>query len=441
RIRKALARVKGAYAIAVICIHEPDTIVVAKNASPLVLGVNEYMGIIASDIPALLAHTRDVMILDEGELAIVRPGSIQVKSIEDGSPIERETRRIDWSPVMAEKAGHKHFMHKEIHEQPRAVIDTVRGRLLQSGNDVSLDGIDLDRLAAAKRVIFTACGTSWHACLVGRLLLEDLANMAAEVELASELRYRNPLLGPDTLVVAVSQSGETADTLAAIRSAKEKGSRVVSVVNVVDSSIARESDDVLYTHAGPEIGVASTKAFITQVAALALLATGVGRRRGFESGRVGELLDDLRHVPRHIESVLKHEDAIIEVAHSIKNARSALFLGRGYGFPVALEGALKLKEISYIHAEAYPAGEMKHGPIALIDEHLPVVVIATESRLLEKTISNVQEVRARRGKVIAILSDGDTENAQHADDVIYVPRAHEMVSPVVNAVAMQLLAY
>ncbi|MEL6547496.1 MAG: glutamine--fructose-6-phosphate transaminase (isomerizing), partial [Myxococcota bacterium] len=407
----------------------------------LVLGVNEYMGIIASDIPAVLAHTRDVMILDEGELAIVRPGSIQVKSIEDGSPIERETRRIDWSPVMAEKAGHKHFMHKEIHEQPRAVIDTVRGRLLQSGNDVSLDGIDLDRLAAAKRVIFTACGTSWHACLVGRLLLEDLANMAAEVELASELRYRNPLLGPDTLVVAVSQSGETADTLAAIRSAKEKGSRVVSVVNVVDSSIARESDDVLYTHAGPEIGVASTKAFITQVAALALLATGVGRRRGFESGRVGELLDDLRHVPRHIESVLKHEDAIIEVAHSIKNARSALFLGRGYGFPVALEGALKLKEISYIHAEGYAAGEMKHGPIALIEPGVPVIVVANQGPLYDKVISNLQEVRARDGEVIAVATEGDERITDLTDRVLWTPKVSREMSPIVSTIPLQLLSY
>ncbi|MEM6731925.1 MAG: glutamine--fructose-6-phosphate transaminase (isomerizing) [Myxococcota bacterium] len=441
RIRKALRHVEGAYAIAVLSAECPDEIVVAKNASPLVIGVRDDLGLIASDIPALLAHTRDVIILDEGELAVVKPGSVRIERIDDGEKIERSARRIDWSPVMAEKAGHKHFMHKEIHEQPRAVIDTLRGRLLASGDDVNLDGLDLDRLAKASRVIFTACGTSWHACLVGRLLLEDLASMACEVELASELRYRNPLLGPDTLVVAVSQSGETADTLAAIRSAREKGSRVVSVVNVVDSSIARESDDVFYTHAGPEIGVASTKAFITQVTALALLAAGVGRRRGFGADRANALLDELRHVPGHIESVLKHEEHVIEIAHRIVHARSALFVGRGYGFPVALEGALKLKEVSYIHAEGYAAGEMKHGPIALVEPGVPVVVVANQGPLYDKVVSNLQEVRARDGDVIAVATEGDTRIQELTDCVLWTPPASREMSPIVSTIPLQLLAY
>ncbi len=441
RIRAALKHVHGAYAIAVIGTSEPDTIVVAKNASPLVVGISDEIGIIASDIPALLSHTRDVLILDEGELAVIRPGKVDVKRIEDGTPVDRAPRRIEWSPVMAEKAGHKHFMHKEMHEQPRAVIDTLRGRLLASSDDVNLDGIDLDHLARAQRVIFTACGTSWHACLVGRLLLEDLANMAAEVELASELRYRNPLLGPDTLVVAVSQSGETADTLAAIRSAKEKGSRVLSVVNVVDSSIARESDHVLYTHAGPEIGVASTKAFITQVAALSLLAAGVGKRRGFAVERVAALLDQLRHVPRHIESVLQNEQAAVDIAQSIVNARSALFLGRGYGFPVALEGALKLKEISYIHAEGYAAGEMKHGPIALIEPGVPVIVVANQGPLYDKVISNLQEVRARDGDVIAVATEGDDRIADLTDRILWTPAVSREMAPIVSTIPLQLLAY
>lgn len=441
RIRAALARVEGAYAIAVIGISDPDAIVVAKNASPLVIGASEDAGLIASDIPALLAHTRDIVVLEEGELAVVRPGSFAIERIADCTPVERVPRRIDWSPVMAEKAGHKHFMHKEIHEQPRAVIDTLRGRLLASGDDVNLDGIDLDELASASRVIFTACGTSWHASLVGRLLLEDLANMACEVELASELRYRNPLLGPDTLVVAVSQSGETADTLAAIRAARAKGSRVLSVVNVVDSSIARESDYVFYTHAGPEIGVASTKAFITQVTALALLAAGIGRRRGFESDKASRLLDELRHLPLHIESILKREDAIIDVAHSIVNARSTLFIGRGYGFPVALEGALKLKEVSYIHAEGYAAGELKHGPIALIEPGVPVIVVANHGPLYEKVISNLQEVRARDGDVIAVASEGDRRISGLTERVLWTPVSCRELSPILSTIPLQLLAY
>lgn len=441
RVRGALRRVQGAYAIAVISRDEPDTIVVAKNASPLVIGVDSELGLIASDIPALLSHTRDVVILEEDELAVIRPGHYAIERISDGQTVERAPRRIDWSPVMAEKAGHRHFMHKEIHEQPRAVGDTLRGRIEGDGRDVFLDGLDLDQLANASRVIFTACGTSWHASLVGRLLLEDLARMACEVELASELRYRNPLLGPDTAVIAVSQSGETADTLAAVRAAREQGSSVLSVVNVLDSSIARDSDNVLYTHAGPEIGVASTKAFVTQVTALALLAAGIGRRRKNDSDIAARLLEHLRQVPRQIESVLQQESAILEVAHAIQHARSALFIGRGYGFPVALEGALKLKEVSYIHAEGYAAGELKHGPIALVEPGLPIIVVANRGPLYEKVISNLQEIRARGGAAVVVASEGDERIVELAEHVLWIPEVPREMVPIVATIPLQLLAY
>ncbi len=440
RVRKALSQVKGAYAIAVISSKEPNTIVAAKNASPLIVGIKDDAGLIASDIPALLPHTRKVIILEEGEMAIVRPGSVKVTKV-TGEPVDRQPRTIDWSPVMAEKGGHKHFMHKEMHEQPRAVIDTLRGRLTTHANQVQLDGIPIDKLAKVQRIMITACGTSWHAGLVGRLMLEDLARIGVEIELASELRYRNPLMGPETLVLAVSQSGETADTLAAIKAAKEKGSPILSVVNVVDSSIARESDHVLYTHAGPEIGVASTKAFITQVIALQLLAIGFGRARGLSEKRAAEIIEGLRAVPRLIDQALKAEKSIVEVAQKMRHAKSVLYLGRGFGYPVALEGALKLKEISYIHAEGYAAGEMKHGPIALIEKGVPIIVIATQGPLYDKVVSNLQEVRAREGHIIAIATEGDTHIASMAEDVIYVPAIDPMLAPLVATIPLQLLAY
>ena len=441
RVRGALAQVKGAYAIAVMSLKEPDTIVVAKNASPLVIGCRPDAGLIASDIPALLPYTRDFIILEEGEIAIIKPGEIRLETL-DGAPIDRPPKRIDWSPVAAEKGGHKHFMHKEIYEQPRAVTDTLRGRLLDVGADVSLDEIDLEPLLDIKRIMMTACGTSWHACLVGRLALEDLAQVGCEVELASELRYRTPMMGPDTLCVAVSQSGETADTLAAIREAKKQGSRVLSVVNVLDSSIARESDSVLYTHAGPEIGVASTKAFVTQVVALYLFALGMARKKGsMDAGRVRKLIDGLRQTPLHIETALRAEEQVKQVAQKIKDARSAMYLGRGYGYPVALEGALKLKEISYIHAEGYAAGEMKHGPIALIEPGLPVVAVATKGPLYDKVVSNIQEVRAREAHVVAIATEGDERIKEFADDVLYVPEVDRLLMPLVASVPLQLLSY
>jgi glucosamine--fructose-6-phosphate aminotransferase (isomerizing) len=440
RVRLALGRIEGAYAIAVLSSSDPDTIVVAKNASPLVVGLLPDAGIVASDIPALLPYTRQVKILEEGEMAVLRPGSVVITTLA-GKPVEREARLIEWSPVMAEKGGHKHFMHKEICEQPRAVIDTLRGRIDVDGADVALDDDLLAKVAGASRIVLTACGTSYHACVVGRLALEELARMGCEVELASELRYRHPLLGPETVTLAVSQSGETADTLAAIKAAHSLGSPVLSVVNVVDSSIARESDFVLYTHAGPEIGVASTKAFVTQVVALYLLAIGVARRRGLSAERARQLCDGLRQAPRLIETVLRQEARIVAIAHRIVAAHSALFLGRGYGFPVALEGALKLKEISYIHAEGYAAGEMKHGPIALIEKDLPVVVVATDSPIYDKVVANIQEVRAREGLVIAVASAGNQRIRELADEVIEVPGLDPVLSPLLAVVPLQLLAY
>ncbi len=440
RVRAALAQVHGAYAIAAISSAEPDTIVVAKNASPLIIGVRDDAGLIASDIPALLPHTRDVLVLEEGELAVVRPGKVQISTIA-GKLLSRKPRRIDWSPVLAERGGHKHFMHKEIHEQPRAIIDTLRGRLGAESSEVTIDSGLIDTLAQAQRVAFTACGTSWHACLVGRMAIEEMARIGCEVDLASELRYRAPFWGPSSVLLAVSQSGETADTLAAIKAAKEGGSKVVSIVNVLDSSIARESQHVLYTQAGPEIGVASTKAFVTQVVSMVLLSVGVGRRRGLAGDRATQLLEGLRELPRHVEHILKSEAQIIDVATRVARASSVLFMGRGYGFPIALEGALKLKEISYIHAEGYAAGEMKHGPIALIEPGLPVVVVATQGPLYDKVISNMQEARAREGHIIAVATEGDTTISGFADDVIYVPKADPMLAAVLATIPLQLLSY
>ena len=440
RVRKALKKVEGAYALAVLSSRDPDTLVVAKNASPLIIGVKSDAGIIASDIPALLPYTRDIIVLEEGELALVRAGNVIVKTL-DGKVLDKKPRTIEWSPVMAEKGGHKHFMHKEIHEQPRSITDTLRGRLAANGFDVELEPAMLDAVAKAERVVFTACGTSAHASMAGQLALEELARLGCEVSLASELRYRHPLLNARTVTVAVSQSGETADTLAAIKAAKALGSKVLAVVNSVDSSISREADWVIYTNAGPEIGVASTKAFLTQVVVMLLLAVGVGRRRGLSEERARTLLSGLREVPRHIETVLKDEGRILQVAQRFAKTHSSLFLGRGYGYPVALEGALKLKEISYIHAEGYAAGEMKHGPIALVEPGLPVVVVCTKGPLYDKVVSNLQETKAREGHIVAVATSGDERIAQIADDVLYVPEVDNIIAPLLATVPLQLLAY
>jgi glutamine---fructose-6-phosphate transaminase (isomerizing) len=442
-VREALRQVRGAYALAVIAENAPATLVAAKNASPLVVGYGEGENFLASDVPAILEHTRTVNYLEEGELAVLTPQGIAIEDAA-GKPVARPPRKIDWSAVAAEKDGHKHFMHKEIFEQPRAVTDTIRGRVSLEEGNVVLDGMDLDPawVRDIDRVVVVACGTSWHAGLSGRLMIEQLARLPVDVELASEFRHRDPVVGPRTLVLAISQSGETADTLAAVKEAKKRGARAYAICNVLGSAIPRECQGTLYTHAGPEIGVASTKAFTTQLAALFLLAVGLGRLRGTLSADAArEQLEALVRIPQQMENVLRQEPTVIPVAKRCAAARDVLFLGRGGQFPVALEGALKLKEISYIHAEGYAAGEMKHGPIALIDEALPVVVLAVKEPSYEKTLGNVEEVRARGGQVIAVVAEGDTHAAGLATVALVVPQSPPLLAPLLTILPLQFLAY
>jgi len=443
-VRVALGQVHGSYAIAVVSETRPDEIVAAKNASPLVVGHGQGESFLASDVPAILEHTREVSYLEEGELAILTAGGIQIEG-RDGEPVRREPRRIEWSAVAAEKDGHKHFMHKEIFEQPRAVADTIRGRASLEQGDVVLDGIELpeDYVRSLERVVIVACGTSWHAGLSGRLMIETLARLPVEVELASEFRNRDPLVSEKVLCLAVSQSGETADTLAAVKVAKARGARTFAICNVVGSAIPRECEGgTLLTRAGPEIGVASTKAYTTQLAALFLLAVKLGRLRGTLSADQARVhLEALRHVPASMEAMIRQEAALMPVAKRCAAAHDVLFLGRGSQYPVALEGALKLKEISYIHAEGFAAGEMKHGPIALIDEELPVIVLATREPAYEKTLGNMEEVRARGGHVYAVVSEGDTQAASLAEVALPVPPAPPLLAPLLSIVPLQLLAY
>jgi len=443
-VREACARVVGSYAFGVLSETDPDHIVVAKQGgSPIVLGLGEKQNFLASDIPAILPYTRQMLFLEDGEFAVLSEDSVQVLDGE-GRPIDREPRAIQWDPVSAEKGGYERFMQKEIFEQPRAITDTIGTRLLEAEGDLDLDGIDFSpaRVAAIQRVALVACGTAWHACLVGKYMIEQLAGIPCDVDLASEFRYRSPILGEGVLAIPVSQSGETADTLAALREAKRQGSRVLSVCNVRDATIARESHDVLYTHAGPEIGVASTKAFTTQVVALYMLAVKLGLATGRLSPEQGRLrLEELMRLPRLVERTLQIDDAVRQIAQKYVHADDFLYLGRGVMVPIAFEGALKLKEISYIHAEAYAAGEMKHGPIALIDERMPVVVIANRSPIYDKVISNLEQVRARDGMVIAIASEGDDTIASKANDVLYVPDLGEHLTAVLVTVPLQLLAY
>jgi glucosamine--fructose-6-phosphate aminotransferase (isomerizing) len=443
-VREACGRVIGSYAFGVLSETDPEHIVVAKHGgSPIVLGVGEKQNFLASDIPAILPYTRHMLFLEDGEFAVLSEDGVQVLD-RDGRPIDREPRAIGWDPVSAEKGGYDRFMQKEIFEQPRAITDTIGTRVLEAEGEVDLNGIDLspERVAGVRRIALVACGTAWHACLTGKYMIEQLAGIPCDVDLASEFRYRQPILGPDVLVIPVSQSGETADTLAALREAKAQGSRVLAVCNVRDATIARESHDVLYTHAGPEIGVASTKAFTTQVVALYMLALKLALVRGrlagdAARGRVRELL----RLPRLVERTLQLDDPVRQIAHKYMHATDFLFLGRGVMVPIAFEGALKLKEISYIHAEAYAAGEMKHGPIALIDEKMPVVVIANRSPIYDKVVSNLEQVRARDGMVIAVATEGDEAIAQKANDVIYVPDLGEYLTAVLVTVPLQLLAY
>ncbi len=446
-VRASLGRVRGAYAIAVLSSSAPGEIVVAKADSPLVIGHGEGEMLCASDIPALLAHTRDVTFLDDGEIAVLKADGAEITKL-DGTPVKRATRRIDWSATQAEKGGYKHFMLKEIHEQPRAVEDTLRGRVDLAAGDVFGDelGVTAERAKSVQRVYFVACGTSAHSAMAGRYWIEQLARVQAVVEIGSEVRYRNPVFGPSDLVVAVSQSGETLDTIAALKTAKAQGAHVLAVANVIDSAIPRASDGALYTHAGPEIGVASTKCFTTQLVAMLLLAVYLGRRRGTLSEAEGKrILDGLAGAPNRMRQVLAQADDLKHLAKKYMRTSHMLFLGRGTSYPIALEGALKLKEISYIHAEGYAAGEMKHGPIALIDEDMPVVALCPRDAHHDKTLSNMQEVRAREGQIIAVATEGDADVRALLEgttgDVITIPAAEPEIVPLLEVLPLQLLAY
>ena len=445
-VQIALQKVIGAYAIAVFDLDKPNELVVAKLGSPLAIGIGEDEFFIASDATPFIEFTNNALYLEDGEMAIVRLGrEVRVRKIQDDVHVHNpEIQELELNLEQIEKGGYDHFMLKEIFEQPNAVRDTLRGRLQAEQGVVKMSSIDdyLEKFVRADRILIIACGTSWHAGLVAEYLFEDLARIPVEVEYASEFRYRNPVITSRDVVIAISQSGETADTLAAIKLAKERGAFVYGVCNVVGSSIARETHTGAYTHAGPEIGVASTKAFTTQLTVLSLIAAKMARAIGtISQSEFIAFLSALDQVPAKIETVLKTEEAIKKIAEVYKDATNFLYLGRGYNFPVALEGALKLKEISYIHAEGYPAAEMKHGPIALIDEHMPVVVIAPKRGHYEKIVSNVQEIKARKGKIIAIVSKGDTDIADLADHVVEIPDIHEALTPMVTTVPLQILSY
>jgi len=442
-VTAATKEIRGSYAIAAIYEGEPDTLVAARSGCPLVVGRSGKSGLVASDVMAMLAHTRDVTYLEEGDLAVVTPGGLRVMDGQ-GNPVSRRVTAITWDAAAAEKSGYPHFMLKEIHEQPQTILDTMRGRYTFESGEADLPDLSVtpEQLAAAGKVWIVACGTSWHAGLVGKYLLEEMVKTPVQVDIASEFRYRDPLVLKDDLFVTISQSGETADTLAAAREAKLKGARIVSIVNVVGSTLARESDGILYTHCGPEIGVASTKAFTAQLTALYLLALHLGRVRGVLNANDGRIwLERLVSLPARVEHILKREAEIVAIAKRYHTKRNFLYLGRGINYPIALEGALKLKEISYIHAEGYAAGEMKHGPIALIDKDMPVVVLAPRDRLYEKTVSNLMEVKARKAPVIAFVSEGERELGKDADAVFTIPDVPHLLTPVLYTVALQLLAY
>ena len=443
-VRKATQQLVGSYAMAAVDESQPDLIVVAKNGgSPLILGLGEGETFLASDIPAILPYTRQMLFVDDGEFAVLSHAGAELIDAQ-GHLIEREAKAIQWDPISAEKGGYDRFMQKEIFEQPRALRETIGTRVGEDDRSVDLDGIEISTEWAAKleRIFIVACGTAYYAGMVGKYMIERLAGVPVEVDLASEFRYRQPIVNQNCLVVPVSQSGETADTLAAMREGASGGARILSICNVRDATIARESHDVLYTHAGPEIGVASTKAFTTQLVALFLLAVKLGiARRHLTPEMAEEQLQALRRLPRAVEELLTIDDEVRDVAHRFFRASNFLFLGRGVMYPIALEGALKLKEISYIHAEGYAAGEMKHGPIALIDENMPVVVIANESHVYEKVVSNLEEVRARDGKIIAVASHKDDRIASSAEAVIRIPDLGEHLTALLAVVPLQLLAY
>jgi glucosamine--fructose-6-phosphate aminotransferase (isomerizing) len=450
-VRHAVKRLTGAFALGVLSALEPDKIVVARFGPPVIIGVGEGESFVASDVPGVLHHTRNIYFLADGDMAILTLAGVELTDF-DGNPIQRAITRILWDPIQAEKGGYKHFMLKEIWEQPRAITDTTRGRVSLDSGKVFLGEMKIgdEELATATSLSIAACGTSWHAALTGKYMIERLARLPVDVDYASEYRYRNPIADANVLGVLITQSGETADTLAAQREMKALGSKTVAICNVVDAMVAREAHGAIYTHAGPEIGVASTKAFTAQLTALFLLALKLGQLRGhLDAAQSVALIEELSRIPVKIEEVLRSRSAQCEqLAKDFSTARDFLYLGRGIHFPIALEGALKLKEISYIHAEGYPAGEMKHGPNALIDETLPVVVLATRdesdpaSKLrYEKTLSNIQEVTARSGRVIAVATEGDTSIGSLVEHVIHIPPAIELLSPLIEIVPLQLLAY
>ncbi len=438
----ALRQVEGTYGIAVVSSREPDTIVAARRGSPLLVAIGTGENLVASDASAVLTHTRSVVYLDDGEIAVVRPGDYRILDLHTVEK-EKAITQVDWDLGTIERGGFAHFMLKEIMEQPESVRNTLRGRLLEDEGTVRLGGLNItdDELLRIQRIVITACGTSWHAALIGEYMMEELARVPTEVEYASEFRYRNPIVDERTLVIGISQSGETADTLAALREAKRRGARTLGLVNVVGSTIAREVDGGIYLHAGPEIGVASTKAFTSQIAALALLTLKMGRLRALSILQGREVVRALGRLPSLVEGVLARAPEVERIAERLIRATNVLYLGRGYNFPVALEGALKLKEISYIHAEGYPAAEMKHGPIALIDDLMPVVFVAPKDAVYQKVVSNVEEVKARGGKVIAIVTQGDTGLAKLADHQIEIPETLDLLTPVLSVLPLQLLAY
>ena len=446
-VQIALTQVTGAYAIAVFDKENPNEIIVARLGSPIAIGVgkNNEEFFIASDASPFIEFTKNVMYLEDEEMAIVKlERDIRVRKIMDDSSVEPTIQKLKLSLDQIEKGGYDHFMIKEIHEQPKAIIDTYRGRMLANQGIIKMAGVDnnLEKFLNAKRIIIVACGTSWHAGLVGEYLIEEMARIPVEVEYASEFRYRNPIITPDDVVIAISQSGETADTLAAIKLAKSKGAFVFGVCNVVGSSIARETHAGAYTHAGPEIGVASTKAFTTQITVLSLIALKLAKEKGtLSKSEFHAYLQKMQLIPNKVQKLLEIDDKVKEIASIYKDAKNCLYLGRGFNFPVALEGALKLKEISYIHAEGYPAAEMKHGPIALIDEDMPLFVIATKKGHYEKVVSNIQEIKSRSGKIIAIVTEGDVTVKEIADHVIEIPETEEALTPLLTTIPFQLLSY
>ena len=441
-VRFALQEVEGTYGIVVCCAEEPDKLLVARDSSPILVGVGEGEYFVASDVSAVLEHTRKIIYLEDGEVAVVTRNGM-ITTTRESVPVKKKVEEIHWNLEMIEKKGYHHFMHKEIHEQPSSIRNALRGRVDEVNGWPRL-GMFFEKqelLNQLKRIVVLACGTSWHAGLVGEYMMEEFARIPVEVEYASEFRYRNPILGDGTVAIAISQSGETADTLAAMREAKQRGATTLSIVNVVGSTISREAEGGVYLHAGPEIGVASTKAFTSELVVLYLITLSIARAGGMEKEKAQNMLLEVETLPERVETILQKEEEIVEIARLYKDTSNFLYLGRGYNFPVALEGALKLKEVSYIHAEGYPAAEMKHGPIALISPEMPVVFIATRDRAYGKVLTNIEEVKARGGRIIAIATEGDLTIQDKVDHVFFIPHTIDPLVPVLSVVPLQLLAY